>query len=86
MIVLTDGKSNPIGPDEAVAEAGLAKADGITMFTIGLGRPDDLDAEALSAMASRPGYRYLTPDADDLAEIYAQIARSIPCPGERFWP
>jgi Mg-chelatase subunit ChlD len=82
-IVLTDGKANPVGPDAAVREAAKAKADKITVFTIGLG--DDLDLAALEAMASSPAHFYRAPDAEDLAEIYSKIAIEIPCPAEDYW-
>ncbi len=83
MIVLTDGRSNPRPAAEAVARAEAAKAVGVNVFTIGLG--NDVDAEALLAMASRPGYAYRAPDAEDLAAIYRAIAVAIPCPPVAFW-
>jgi Mg-chelatase subunit ChlD len=83
MIVLTDGKANPVGPDAAVREAAKAKADKITVFTIGLG--DDLDLASLEAMASSPAHFYRAPDAEDLADIYSKIAIEIPCPATDFW-
>lgn len=83
MIVLTDGRANPSTPHDAVVEAERAKAAGVTVFTIGLG--DDLDLEALRAMASRPEYFYRSPTGDDLEQIYAEIADYIPCPPEGFW-
>ena len=83
MVLLTDGKANPVGPEVAVERARLAKDDGITIFTIGLG--EYLDLDALSAIASKPSYFYRAPDAEDLAAIYAAIAIEIPCPVEEFW-
>ena len=83
MIVLTDGRSNPRPAGEAVERAAVAKARGVTVFTIGLG--NDLDAEALTAMASRPAFAYRAPDAEDLADIYRAIAVAIPCPAGGFW-
>lgn len=53
------------------------------VYTIGLG--DDLDLEALEAMASRPSFFFRAPDAEDLAAIYASIAVDVPCPAARFW-
>jgi len=82
LVLLTDGRANPVPVDVAVAEAAAAKAAGVTLFTIGLG--DDLDAEALAAMASTPAGFLRAPDAEDLAAVYAQVARSIPC--ARDWP
>jgi hypothetical protein len=83
MIVLTDGRANPVGPEAAVLEAAAAKEAGILLFTIGLG--DDLDFDALQAMASRPDYFYRAPDAEQLGAIYATIATTIPCPASGFW-
>jgi Mg-chelatase subunit ChlD len=83
MVVLTDGRANPEGPEWAVAEARMAKDVGITVFTIGLGT--DLDSAALEQMASRPDYFYTTPRAEDLAAIYGDIARAIGCPPDTYW-
>jgi secreted protein with Ig-like and vWFA domain len=83
MIVLTDGRANPVGPDAAVREADAAKADNIVIFTIGLG--EDLNLDALEAMASKPSHYYRAPDGEVLADIYAEIAVEIPCPSDRYW-
>jgi Mg-chelatase subunit ChlD len=83
MVVLTDGRNNPVPVEEAVSEAARAKAAGNILFTVGLG--PDVEAAALAAMASRPDYAYLTPDAAALAGIYEAIAVTIPCPAEAFW-
>lgn len=85
LIVMTDGKANPVGPEAAVQEARQAHSDGATVFAIGLGSPGDLDVDALEAMASRPGYYYPAPSPDDLAAIYETIAGVIPCPAGAFW-
>ena len=83
LILLTDGRANPVPPEAAVDEARRAKDAGVTLFTIGLG--DDLDLEALRAMASRPDAFLRAPDAADLAEAYRAVARRIPCPAAAFW-
>jgi Mg-chelatase subunit ChlD len=83
MILLTDGKSNPQPVSQAVDRAAEAKLAGITIFTIGLG--EDLNLEALEAIASNPSYFYRAPDGEDLREIYAAIAVEIPCPADEFW-
>ncbi len=64
-----------------VPAAGLV-AD-VIVFTVGLG--EDLDADALEAMASRPAHYFASPDAGALAGIYREIAVMITCPGEMFW-
>jgi hypothetical protein len=83
MIVLTDGKANPVPAEVAVDEASAAKADGVVVFTVGLGA--ELDIEALRGMATRPEYFYVAPDAEALAGIYRGIAVAIPCPAAGFW-
>ena len=83
MVVLTDGRANPVPVDVAVAEAQRAKDASVTVFTIGLGQ--DLDFAALTAMASRPEFFYNAPDGEALAGIYRGIAVAIPCPAGAFW-
>ena len=83
LVLLTDGRSNPRPAAEAVARAGEAKAAGVTVFTIGLGA--DVEADALAAIASRPGYFYLAPDGEALADIYRAIAVELPCPAGALW-
>jgi hypothetical protein len=67
----------------AVEEARLAKAAGVTVFTIGLGQ--DLDFEALARMASRREDFHVAPGAEELAGIHRGLAVALPCPAERFW-
>ena len=69
--------------EPAVEQARAATAQGITVFTIGLG--NELDFDALARMATKPGYFYRAPQAEDLAGIYREIARVIPCPREQYW-
>jgi hypothetical protein len=83
MIVLTDGRANPVPGSVAEDEARKVKADGVVVFTVGLG--SDLDVDALRAMASRPDYFHIAPDAEALAGIYRDIAVAIPCPASAFW-
>jgi Mg-chelatase subunit ChlD len=83
MIVLTDGRANPDSPEMAIEAGQAATAQGITVFTIGLG--NEVDFDALERMASKPGYFYRAPKAEDLEDIYREIARVIPCPPEQFW-
>ena len=83
MVVLTDGRANPVGPEAAVGAARRAKDDRVVVFTVGLG--EDLDLAALEAMASERAYFHRAPDADDLAAIYAAIAVTIPCDAGATW-
>ncbi len=85
LIVLTDGKANPESPELAVHQAQAAKAEGIAVFTIGLGTEENIDVDALRRMASQPAYYYHAPDGEDLLGIYTAIAIAIPCNPESFW-
>ena len=85
MIVLTDGLSNPVPASTAVRKAQDAQRDGITIFTIGLGKDDELNVPELREIASKPEYFYRAPDGEDLLAIYREIAAEIPCPKEAFW-
>jgi Mg-chelatase subunit ChlD len=84
MVVLTDGRSTPVGPEVAVARAAVAKAAGITIFAVGLG--NDIDFAALTAMASGIDRFYHSPSAADLVDIYKRIAVLRPCPAQGYWP
>ncbi|MFI0606842.1 MAG: VWA domain-containing protein [Anaerolineae bacterium] len=83
MVLLTDGRSNPQPVAEAIVAATAAKEHGVVIFTVGLG--DDLDVEALGAMASQPDYFRTAASATDLAAIYRDIAGLLPCPADAFW-
>ncbi len=83
MVVLTDGiatlpekKGDPKYPETAALErANEAKAQDISIFTIGLGK--DLNIEFLKLVASSSEEFYLAPTAKDLTGIYTQIATKI---------
>jgi hypothetical protein len=84
MIVLTDGRNNPVPVEVAVQRATEAKLAGITIFTVGLG--ELVETDALRRMASRPeDYRH-APDGEDLVPLYRRIAFEVPCPPSAFWP
>lgn len=85
LILLTDGLANPEPAATAVQRAGAAKAAGVTVFTIGLGRDDALNVVELAQIASRPAYYYHAPDGEDLLTIYRTIGVEIPCPAHQFW-
>lgn len=93
VVVLTDGLPNrvPFAPGSSqeatvLAAAQAAKLRGIHVYTIGIGEPGDIDATLLQQAASRPANFYYTPNAEDLARIYGQIAYSFGCPpGRHDW-
>jgi Mg-chelatase subunit ChlD len=83
IVLLTDGKANPVPPGVAIVRADAAKRDGITVFTVGLG--SDLDYDALATMASHPAFFFHAPTPAQLESIYRQIAGEIPCPPDQYW-
>ena len=83
MIVLTDGRPNPVGPQDVLREAALAKDAGATLFTIGLG--SDVDHELLRVAASAPELYFESPTASDLESIYASLLARIPCDPQQYW-
>ena len=83
MIVVTDGQANPVPVRVAVEAAGRAKADGLRVFTIGLG--NQVEVQALRSMATSAADYFSATDQSVLARIYERIAFAIPCPADRFW-
>jgi Tol biopolymer transport system component len=77
IVLLSDGQQYPAGNDPVLAEAAQAKAEGATIFTIGLGA--DADAALLRQIASQPSYYYFAPSGADLNAIYTQISTVLAC-------
>ncbi len=84
IIVLTDGRANPVPVDVAVALADEAKQRDVLLYAVALG--DDVDEEALQEMASHAATYRRAPDGEDLAAIYQDFTDDIPCRSEPFWP
>jgi Mg-chelatase subunit ChlD len=101
MIMLTDGLPNkvPYDPEDGLMEttvlkaAAAAKAVGIRVYTIGVGKDDptaplleQINAELLRECASHPTMFFHEPDAEDVEEIYRQISTQLnPCDGRHDW-
>ena len=78
IILMSDGLQNdPPGNSAVITETNQAKADGATIFTIGLG--PDADAGLLRQMATDPNYYYFAPSGAELASIYQRISAVIAC-------
>lgn len=77
VILLTDGRPTFSSAGEVIIAAERLKSHGIVLFTIGLGY--DVDPELLTLLATRPSYYFFAPGTDELAEVYQQIARQLPC-------
>lgn len=99
IVLLTDGLPNMVPPDPVdgtmettVRKAALrAKEAGVKVYTVGVGLPEDINQTLMAQCASAPGNFFYTPNAEDLASIYAGIAYSFGCPAGRHdwgqpWP
>ncbi len=78
LVLLTDGKANAPGNDAeayALTQAETARADDITIFTIGLGSA--VNDTFLSAIAGEATRRYHAPSAADLDGIYRSISTAL---------
>ncbi len=79
VILLTDGKANapeePGGELFAQEKAQEAKADGIVIYTIGLG--NKVNAEFLASTASSPDNYYQAATSKDLEGIYRSVSEAI---------
>ncbi|WP_407355250.1 VWA domain-containing protein [Methanolobus sp. WCC5] len=76
MIILTDGETNSGDDQDGSNAVGLANANGITIYTIGLG--SDINEALLRSIASDTGGKYYSaPSSSDLVSIYNAIAQDI---------
>jgi Ca-activated chloride channel family protein len=81
MIMFTDGNTTAGAPPAPVAEA--AKAQGITIYCIGLSGDQGLDVDALNQWASDPDSTHvaLTTDPEELEILFADLAANLSKPG-----
>ena len=77
VIVLTDGKPSGTTESAVLARAAELRSTGAVVYAIGLG--DDVDPVLLGRIVTAPSQLVLAPDAEDLARIYRDIARELPC-------
>lgn len=78
LIVFSDGLHDG-DPDGPIERAEDARAAGIRVITIGLGRvsANEIDPDLLTAMASGPGDVHLIENAAELGQVYQDIAQSV---------
>lgn len=81
MVMFTDGVTTA-GPDPS-SIAAAARAQGITIYVIGLSGNGGLDEQALDDWASKPASAYvaITPDDAELEDLFEDLARNITKPG-----
>jgi Mg-chelatase subunit ChlD/DNA-binding beta-propeller fold protein YncE len=78
-ILLTDGRPSGATDAQVMAAGDALKGAKVSLYAVGLGA--DVDAGLLARLASDPQHLVLAPDAAQLARIYADIARELPCLG-----
>lgn len=77
IVLLTDGRPHA-GSEPSIREASkLARDLGAKVYVIGLG--EDLLQDILAQITGDPRRVYLAPTEADLARIYGDVARVIPC-------
>jgi uncharacterized protein YegL len=80
-VLLTDGRPTGTSAEAVVEAARSLRATGgdagTWVYAIGLG--PDVDGELLAKVATDAARLVLAPDAEDLARIYREIARELPC-------
>jgi Mg-chelatase subunit ChlD len=94
VILLTDGLPNQVPYAEdgtmettVLREAAKAKANGIRIYTIAIGAPDDTSPELLKAVATHALLYFYEPDPEDLSRVYSEIVGTFGCPNSRLdWP
>lgn len=81
IVMFTDGNTTVGDPPAPVAAE--ARDMGIIIYCIGLIGSDGLDVDALNNWATDPDVTHVavTPDAEDLEEIFAELAANISKPG-----
>lgn len=85
MVVISDGKANPVPGEEAVQASRGAQEAGIDVVVLGIG--PDMDVDVLRRMASRPTDFHVAPSAAALTGILQRMAaHTIPCDDRMYWP
>ncbi len=81
MVMFTDGVTTAGGDPNTVAAA--AKAQGVIIYCIGLSGNGGVDEQALKDWASDPDSAYvaITPNDEELEDLFKDLARNIAKPG-----
>lgn len=81
IIMFTDGKTTE--GDDPAPVAAAAKAQGISIYCIGLSGNGGIDVQALNDWASDPASSYvaITPNDEELEDLFEELARNITRPG-----
>jgi methylmalonyl-CoA mutase cobalamin-binding subunit len=83
IVLLSDGKANPVPAEQAIEAARQAQRAGITVYVVGMG--PDMDEMILRKMSSGPSRYFGAQDPLLIRSIYQDLARLVPCPADAFW-
>ena len=83
MVMFTDGRTT-VGGD-ATPIAATAKAQNVTLYCVGLSGNGGIDDQALEDWASSPASSYvvITPNDEELENIFSDLAQNISKPGAK---
>lgn len=81
MVMFTDGKTTAGADPDPIAAA--ARAQGVIIYCIGLSGNGGIDEQALKDWASNPDSAYvaITPDDEELENLFEDLAQNIAKPG-----
>ncbi|MGN0777829.1 MAG: VWA domain-containing protein [Aristaeellaceae bacterium] len=81
MVMFTDGNTTVGGDASPIAAA--ARAQGVTIYAIGLSGNGGVDEDALEDWASKPASAYvaITPNDEELKDLFENLAENITKPG-----
>lgn len=77
MIILSDGHPSEVTDTEVLMAANAAKADGVEIYTIGLG--NDVNGSLMQSIATSDEHYFFSPSTNNLNKIYEQIASVLIC-------
>jgi Flp pilus assembly protein TadG len=78
IVLMTDGRNLTAADDRKTEQLCAAiKAQGITIYTVGLGTKDEIKEELLLNCASKPEYYFYSPTEEDLSRAFKLIADII---------
>jgi hypothetical protein len=83
IVVLSDGRANPVPGEEAIAVANQSRDSGIAVYVVGIG--PQMNEAVLRAIASDDRRFVAAADAEALTPIYQALVAQVSCPPEIYW-
>ena len=82
LVLLTDGRPDQ-GSEGLMLEAAGRAGSGREVYVVGLG--DEVGADLMRQVASRPENYLAAPGPEELRAVYEAVAGQLPCPGGVLW-